>query len=296
MTRRVQVRTLAVAIVAVAATVAGCTTNPPPGGNTWSLSANQITSVQSSGDWPITFWDDDAAEEPYLVHLSLRIKLGEPIAITTDASSIYANGGAYICKISQGETCAGVPGDGPSFGGLNAPDLLDLAMGAPLELVGTVDFLFERDALIPVGIVGVLQGVTQIINAALPAVLGSGGIPSDAEGIIALLGAVLPGVVTTVLGVIGSVLGNLLGADEMIGISPIFFIAVGGTLAGIIRGVLPSLLDLVELALAQQPDSPFPNGLPVSIGVLGDGPTVRYGSTTEAPFKAFDVTYGWSVS
>jgi hypothetical protein len=289
-------RSVAVAVLAVAALVAGCTTNPPPGGRSWHLTAREVASVQSAGDWPITFWDPDTAEEPYLVHLSLRIKLGEPLEITTGASSIYSNGGQTICKLSQGQTCAGVPGDGPRFNGLNAPDLLDLSMGADLEIVGTVDFLFERDALIPVGIVGLLQGVTQIINAALPTILGSGGIPSDPQGIIDLLSSVLPGVLTTVVGAVGTILGNLAGGDEMIGIAPILFIAVGGTLAGILRNVLPSILDLVEVALAQQPDNPFPNGLPITLGIVGDQPRVRYGSATESPFKVFDVKYGWTVS
>jgi hypothetical protein len=277
---------------------AGCTTNPPAEGRTWSLAADSITSVQSAGDPAsgFTFWDNDAAEEPYLVHLGIRVTLGEPVAVTTSVRSTYSDGGRYICKISQGQTCPGLPGDGPRFNGLNAPDLLDLAMGAKFELVGTVDLLFERDALIPVGIVGLLQGVSDIINAALPAVLGSGGVPSDAQGIIDLLGAVLPGVITTVVGAVGAVIGNLAGADELIGVSPIFYIAVGGTLAGIIRNVLPSLLDLVELALSQQPNNPFPNGLPLSINVLGDRTRVRFGNGTQAPFKLFDVTYRWSVA
>ncbi len=296
-TRRRTLRGVVPALAVIALLAAGCTTNPPPGGRNWTLAAEQITSVQSAGDpaGSFTFWDPDAAEEPYLVHLGIRITLGEPVAVHTQVSSTYSDGGRYICKISQGETCPGIPGDGPRFGGLNNPDLLDLAMGADLELVGSLELLFERDALIPIGVVGLLQGVSQVINAALPAVIGSGGIPSDPQAIIGLLSSVLPGVVTTVVGAVGAVIGNLAGADELIGIAPIFYLGVGGTLAGILKNVLPSLLDLVELALAQQPDNPFPDGLPVTIKVLGERARVRFGNGTQAPFKLFDVTYGWSV-
>lgn len=281
--------------VALATIAAGCTTNPPAAGNQYIYKALAVTAVTTPGDSPITFWDNDSAEEPYLVHLALRIKLNAPIAISLDASSSYSNGGQYICKINQGETCPGLPNDGPIFSGLKTPDLMDLATGAPFELVGSVDFLYERDALIPIGIIGLLQGVAQVANAALPTLLGAGGIPSDAEGIIAFLGKLLPGIVSVIVGAVGSVLGNLIGADELLGLSPMFFISVGGALASIIRGVLPSLLGLVNFALAQQKPNPFPNGLPISIGVVGDGPTVRYGSATQVPFRVYDVRYGWDI-
>jgi len=289
------IRVAVVGLVAIATVAAGCTTNPPAAGNQFIYKATAVTAVTTPGDYPITFWDNDSAEEPYLVHLAIRIKLNAPIAISLQAISSYSNGGQYICKINQGETCSGLPNDGPVFSGLKTPDLLDLATGAPFELVGSVDFLYERDALIPVGIVGLLQGVAQIANAALPTLLGAGGIPSDAAGIIDFLGALLPGIVSVIVGAVGTVLGNIVGADELIGLSPMFFLSVGGSLASIIRGVLPSLLNLVTFALSQQTPNPFPNGLPLSIGVVGDGPTVRYGSATEAPFRVYDVTYGWDI-
>lgn len=275
------------------ALVAGCTTSPPPGGQTFTFQANQVSAVVAPYDFTANPFDDIANEEPFLIHLGLRLKLNEPVAVVSFVQSTHPN---PICTIAEGQTCPGIPGDGATFSGLQLPDLLDLATGSPFEIVGSVEFLMERDALIPIGLVGILQGVTQLINAALPSIIANGGLPSDASGLIAFLGSVLPGVITTVVGFVGQAIGSLIGADQMIGVSPAFFLAVGGTLAGIIRGALPTLLGLVNFALSQQNPNPFPNGLPLIIGVVGDGPRIRYGSATADPFRVYDVDYGWTVS
>jgi len=295
-TQRRTMRLVIIAVVALAAVGASCTTMPPPGGTTYVFQATSVNAEKTPGDWPPTFWDNDAAEEPYLVHLGLRIKLNAPIAVTTSASSIYNNGGQVICKINQGETCPGVPLDGPVFPGLQLPDVLDLANGSNFEIVGAIEFLFERDALIPIGIAPFLAGLSELINAALPPIIANSGVPSEPQALLAFLGALLPGIFTTIGGVIGAVLGNLIGADELFGVAPVLFIAVGGVLASILRSSLPTLLNLITFALAQQTPNPFPNGLPFGIGVVGDGPTLRFATEPAAdPTRIYNVSYGWTT-
>lgn len=281
---------VAVVLVVLAALLGGCTTSPSPQGQTVRLQATRITNVSQAGDWPLTFWDPDSIEEPYLVHLGLRLTLSAPVTVSTFVSSTYSQDGAYIGKVGPGESLDIAAGDGATFTGVQLPDVADLGSGSKLEILGSIEFLMERDQLIPIGIVNVLQGVSDLINAALPPILGSGGIPSTAQGIFDLIGAVLPGVVSTVLGIVGSVIGGLGGGDQLIGVSPQFFIAVGGGLGSFLSSVLPSLISLVNFALSLQNPNPFPDGLPLGIGVVGSGAQVRFG---KAPSSVYDVGYGW---
>ena len=82
-------------------------------------------------------------------------------------------------------------------------------------------------------------------------------------------------------------LGAILGADQIIGFAPMFFFAVGGTLAEILKATLPSLLVLINQYLMSQPDSPFPNGLPVTLGVMGQVAGLEFGSEFQSPFTHY---------
>ncbi len=298
-TKRRRIPTLAtISLLTVAFVAASCSTMPPPEGSTFVFQAFSVNAVKTPGDWPVTFWDGgdgDPSEEPYLVHLGLRIKVNEPVSILTSASTIYNNGGQTICKITQGQTCNGVPGDGPIFYGLKLPDILDLAMGTSnFELVGSIEFLYERDALIPIGVGGLLDGVTQLINAALPTVLSNSGVPTDPQALLAFLGTLLPGIFTTIFGVLGAVLGSLIGADELFGTAPVLYIAVGGVLASILRTSLPSLLNLIEFAASQQNPNPLPDGLPFQLGVVGDITTIPFATPpADNPTRIYNVSYVW---
>jgi hypothetical protein len=286
------VRTLSLVAAVSFALIAGSCTNPgPTGGYTLTLKATQISNESFVGDWPTTFWDPDSAEEPYLVHMGLRISL-DPINVTTTVKSTYLNGGSFIGKVGAGESIP-VPGtDGITWSGVQLPDVADLANGAPLEILGSVEFLFDRDQLIPLGIANVLAGVSDAINAALPPILANGGIPSSPQGIIDLLSAVLPSVFTVVVGAVQAVVGNLTGSDTFFGFQPVMFVAVGGGLGDVLQGALPSVMNLVNAALKALPDSPLPNGLPLSLGVARHGINVRFG--TPPATSQYKVRYGWS--
>ncbi len=287
-----RISTLAAVMVASISMLAASCTNPsPPGGRQMIFEATKIDTVSFVGDFPTTFFDSDAAEEPYLAHLGLRLKLNEPIAISTFVSSTYLNDGAFIGKTTAGSSLDITPGDGAQFSGIQLPDVFDLANGAPFEILGSVEFLMERDQLIPLGLPQLLQAVSVTINAALPTILANQGLPSDAQGIVTFLGNILPSVFGVIASAIGLALGNLAGGDQLLGVSPDIFIAVGGTLAGIIQGALPSLLSLVNAVLAQQNPNPFPNGLPFTIGVVGQGVRTRYG--TAPGTSVYDVLYHW---
>lgn len=278
----------------VAALLAGCTNPPPAGGFTLAYGATSITNVTFVPDWPPTFWDPDIEEEPYLVHLGLRIKVTEPIAISTQVRSTYFNNGQYIGKIGAQGTLP-MAGDGVGWGGAQLPDLLDLINGVPFELFGTIEFLLERDQLIPVGFVNLLDGVSQILNAALPTILRNGGaLPTSVDGILAFLGDVLPGVFATILGAVGTIIGQIGGGDQLIGFTPQIFMGFGGNLGGFISDNIPTLLQIINFVLSQQNPNPFPNGLPIGLGVVGRGTAPVFGTAPNT--STYQVVYGWQIT
>jgi hypothetical protein len=287
-----RLRTLAVVTAVSFALVAASCTNPgPAGGYKLTFKASKITNTSFKGDWPLTFWDPDKAEEPYLVHMGLRIAL-DPVKITTSVRSTYLNGGNFIGKVGDGQTI-NVPGtDGLTWSGVQLPDTVDLANGAPLEILGSIEFLFERDQLIPLGVANVLSGVSDAINAALPPLLGGGGDLSSPQAVLDLLSAVLPAIFTVVAGAVQAAIGSLTGADPFLGFQPVIFIAVGGGLGDFLKGALPALMNLVNAALKAQPDSGFPDGLPLSIGVARQGLGIRFG--TAPATSEYKVQYAWS--
>ena len=275
----------------VALLAASCTTNPAAAGNTFRVQAVKIVNIAQVGDSGCCFWDPNAAEEPYLVHLGLRVNLSTtPVQVSTFVTSNYENGGAWIATMGPHDVVDITTPEGPVFAGVQLPDIVDLNNGYRLELLGSVEMLLERDQLIPIGVVGILQGVTQLINAALPPILANGGVPSTAQGILDLLSAILPGAVATIVGIIGAGIGQLFGSDELIGVSPQLFLAVGGGLGSFLTASLPSIINLINFALTLQTPNPFPNGLPVSLGVVGGSSYAEY---SDFPGRRYGVHYGW---
>ncbi|HKY16843.1 MAG TPA: hypothetical protein VJM33_18090, partial [Microthrixaceae bacterium] len=88
MRHRRQVRlTVAGAVIAIALVAGGCTNPAPPGGNSVALHVLQLTSLKQNETFPTQWWEQppfapyDVDDEPYLVHMGIRIKLNEPIRI-----------------------------------------------------------------------------------------------------------------------------------------------------------------------------------------------------------------------
>ncbi|HKY16631.1 MAG TPA: hypothetical protein VJM33_17025, partial [Microthrixaceae bacterium] len=256
-----------------------------------------LTSLKQNETFPTQWWEQppfapyDVDDEPYLVHMGIRIKLNEPIRIETNAASVESSG-RYMCDILEGQTCQAPADDGVPFYGVYYPDVLDLANGSqPFELIGSVEVMFEKDSPpgATLGVTAFFQGLTSLLNAAImPLLLNGGTFPTDPQGLINFLSVVLPPVLATLIAFIGTnVLGAILGADQIIGFAPMFFFAVGGTLAAILKATLPSLLVLVNQYLAQQPNSPFPDGLPITLGVMGQVAELEFGAEFQTPFTHY---------
>lgn len=280
-----------VAILATSLLAVGCTTNPPADGTTMTLEATRITNTHFTPNWPPTLWmPNPDVQQPFLVHLGLRLTLTPTVQVHTFVTSTYLNGGATMGDVAANQSKPLPPGDGVVFGGVKLPDTFDLAAGVPFEIFGSVELLLERKQLIPLGVANLLQGVSEVINQALPPILANGGLPSDPAQLLDFLGQLLPGVLTTIGGAVAAVVGSLTGGDQLVGFSIPLFLGVGGGLGSFLGGALPGLVDLVNFVLSLQDPNPFPGGLPFSLGVVGSTPAVSYGTL---PGSTYTVNYGW---
>jgi hypothetical protein len=129
--------------------------------------------------------------------------------------------------------------------------VIQIAQGAPVEILGTFDVMYERDQLFPGGPIDLWKSVANVLKVVLNDTLAQGALPDSPEAIAALIGDVFSQAIGVVGGVVGSIIGGIGGAPDEI--------------------VLPSVIGLVNTAISSQPNSPFPNGLPIQIGVVSAG-------------------------
>jgi hypothetical protein len=282
-------------MLAVAVLSVGCSNPSPPGGRQFIYEATKITSIKQNECNP-TFFDPNCADEPFLEHIGVRITLSQPENVILHAASTYDNGGQFICELTQGNSCPGIPGDGITFGHVYLPDVVELNQGEPFEIMGMIDLMMERDQIIPFGITNVIEGIVGLINDALPTILANnGGLPSDAQGILNFIQTILPPLLGTILSIIGANIASALSGttDQLIGWMPMLYIAVGGQLASLFEQILPTLVQLIEAFLINEPNSPLPQGLPIQLGVLGQLDSVWYGAVYTDPFTEYRVDYEW---
>jgi hypothetical protein len=247
---------------------------------TWSNAATTFHNVKASNEWGNG--DYDRYDEPYLMRVAFRVTTGVAGSAQAWLVSDYPN---IICKTEDGTrpltgTAVRGPKDCPistrmgtvEFPNLQLPDVIQIAQGAPVEILGTFDVMYERDQLFPGGPIDLWKSVANVLKVVLNDTLAQGALPDSPEAIAALIGDVFSQAIGVVGGVVGSIIGGIGGApDEIVSIAPSIYLAVGGNFAGLLRNVLPSVIGLVNTAISSQPNSPFPNGLPIQIGVVSAG-------------------------
>ncbi len=294
--RRLSVVGAVAIVVALAVVSVGCSNPQPSSGRNVAFVASTITNIKQNEHSGPNFWDNDNYDEPYMAHLGIRINLTGATTVHVWAQSSYNNNGQYICKFQQGQTCNGIPGDGAAFVKTFQPDFVELSKGVPLELLGTVDFSFERDQLIPFGLANALTSIAQTVEAALPTILAHGGaLPTDPQGLVNFLEKILPPAIGTIISIVAGNIGAAIGgdSDDLIGYEPFLFLSVGGQLRSLLVTILPTLLQLVTLYLKSQPKSPLPDGIPAVIGIQGQRESWEYGKADVQPRTVYRVNYSW---
>lgn len=222
----------AVATMLVASLIAGCTL-PGPAARTWKIKPVSIKVVDVE--------DGDAGDEPYVIQLGFRSKLGVAGSSgTTFASQCYSRQLPAIDSGSNGTTLNVPPGSAditfPEAQNLDIGDIL--LNNAPFEIFGTMSFVMERDVWLFTEscamsdiIKNVLSGV---IRDALNLLIAASPVPPTQEQLINLILSHLGDFLGLLPGLIIATLEGLGNPDDILGIAVQIHLPTTGTLAGLI--------------------------------------------------------------
>jgi hypothetical protein len=258
----------------VASTALLATACPPPASSTpvtWTFKATQVTVNDSQDEVRDPIFGTcinfigGCSDEPYIINVNFRTKIGVPNSTQTFISGGRGNGPGGV---GAGSTVAltGAQQSTATFSNVIGLDVLDLAdSNNHLEVLGTYSFVLEEDEI---GVGSAATGTAAVLKDALNATLAAGTLPSDASLILDLI-------LDNIGSAFGIVAGNLptfgLGDDVMGGGMFIGIAAKGG------------LADIINSSIAS---TPFPS---ISIPVVELPPDItRGGFYTLSGSKSFN--------
>lgn len=226
---------IAATVVAALSVLAASCTLPTPASRTWKVKAISVEVVDQN--------DYDAGDEPYVIQLGFRSKLGVPNSADAFVVS-QCNSGAGMPATDVGTPGTVVPIP-PGGADIVFPEAKNLDIGdvlletAPLEIFGTMSFVMERDVLIGT------CAWTETINNVLPGILrdslnlliGQSPIPPTEQQLVDLVVGLLDDFVAAIPGAIAITI-------EGVGASPDDLLGVALQIHLPTAGVFTNLLDL----------------------------------------------------
>jgi len=208
--------------------LAACTPPEAPAVPTtnWKFETNTVR-VNNSQDKVCVLVCVNTHDEPYSLNIAFRVKVGQP----GSAQTFVVEGNAHN-DVGEGQTYTmqGSERARTNFAGVQMVDLLDLAMGAKLEVVGVWTWAMEEDFI---GVNSAANTVADAVKAALNSTVAATSLPSDANQIVStLLSAVGIGGAFTIL---GTTLLRITGLqDDAVGSRMYIGLGVRGDLGNII--------------------------------------------------------------
>jgi hypothetical protein len=262
-------RSIAIVVAALAGlsvVAASCTppAGPPP--RDWVVRPVSIT-VQDQED-------TDAGDEPYVIQVGFRSKLGVAGSTDVDVASQCRSGALPANDAGRvGTTVAVPPGSADiRFDDVTNLDVGDLALGlAPLEIIGTLAFVTERDGIFAsCAITDLLDNsLTPLLTDALELLIASQPVPPTQEQLIALITDNISSLLGVIGGLIAAVLEGLGNPDDIIGIAAQIHLPTAGTFTDLLAGAfqVAGLFD-PDLAIGVLPLDDLGSGIKIRVGAL----------------------------
>ncbi|MBX7071091.1 MAG: hypothetical protein K1X38_17040 [Microthrixaceae bacterium] len=234
-------------LVATSLMATACPEAPPYGGPpvaTRTFMATTVTVNSSNDGWNIACWE--GCDEPRSLNVGFRVKIG--VANSASGQSVYgANPWPGLVQQGPAEpdgshTFINHPQNGDqrgtlTFSNIAMPDLLDLAQGAPVEIVGVWAWKVEDDGVLSVPPTALASAAATAIASVLNSTLATSTMPAP-EGIVGLITSALGnvGFFNTVWAGITAILPGFT-VDDIVGSAMYVGVGSSGTLASIIDGV-----------------------------------------------------------
>jgi hypothetical protein len=263
-------------LVMVVAVVGACAAPPTP--TDWKVSPVSITVHDGE--------DGDAGDEPYVIQVGFRSKVGVPGSSDTSiASQCYAQALPANDAAPNGTTVAVPPGAADVvFPGVENLDIADLAAGtSAFEVIGTLSFVMERDGIfegcavsdaLQSALLGVLEDALELLIASSP-------VPPTTEQLVDLIVANLGDFIEAAGSLIGAVLEGLGNPDDVIGVGAQIHLPTKGGLTDLVNGAL-DLAGLFAPGLEDGfiPIDELPSAIKIRVGTLSSS-TATFRFTTD---------------
>ncbi len=271
------------ALLVVTAMLAAACTVGGPAPTDWKVKPVSIQVVKDE--------DRDGGDEPYVIQLGFRSKLGVANSSSAALSSqCYTHGLPANNAAPMGSTIAIPAGKADvSFPQAQNLDIGDVLLKtAPLEIFGTLTFVMERDGIFADGcaisdalksaLVGVLRDALNLLIAASP-------VPPTQEQLINLIVSHLGDFLSSVGSIIGSIIEGLGNPDDIMGVGVQILLPTAGAFTDLLNTAF-AIGGLFEPGLEHGfiPVDGLPNTVKIKVGSLipstatfdFDGPTGHY--------------------
>ena len=254
------------AIAGLAVVAASCTppAGPPP--RDWVVRPVSIT-VQDQED-------TDAGDEPYVIQVGFRSKLGVTGSTDVTVASQCRSGALPAADVGRVGATVPVPAGSADIrlDDVTNLDVGDLALGlAPLEVIGTLAFVTERDGIFAsCAITDLLDSsLTPLLSDALELLIASQPVPPTQEQLIALITDNISSLLGVIGGLIAALIEGLGNPDDIIGIAAQIHLPTAGAFTDLLNGAfqVAGLFD-PDLALGVLPLDDLGSGIRIRVGSL----------------------------
>ena len=237
MKRTSRLRLLTVAILSAFGLLAAACAPPAPGGGPapvdWSFKGTSMT-VSNVQDEVCVFFCVNTEDEPYLMTVAFRVKIGEP-----GSAQAWVVKGSNLNGMEEGETSALTGGQQGkvNFPGIVPLDLLNaLNPSNKMEIVGTYTWAAEEDLIDSLS--AGAGGVASIFKDALNDIVASSELPTEPDALIQLVLDLLFNNIGSAFKVILSNIPCLGLCDDVLGGRVYVGLGATGVLGSTIDGLL----------------------------------------------------------
>jgi len=255
-----------VIIAVIGALLATACTPGGPAPSQWRVSAKSITVHQEE--------DLDGGDEPYVMQLGFRSKLGVPGSSSASFASQCHNQALPGNNAAPNGTTLQVPAGAADvyLPDVQNLDLGDLVLGtAPFEIIGTLSFVAERDGIFAGCAVSDLlnSALVPTLRDALELLIANSPVPPTQDELIALIVDNLGNFLSAAASLIGAVIEGLGNPDDIIGIAAQIHLPTTGALTGLITtGLQIGGLFAPGLEQGFIPIDGLPSALLIKVGPL----------------------------
>lgn len=253
----------AIGLIATLALFASACTIPAPAQRTWKVKPVSIKVIDKE--------DADPGDEPYVIQLGFRSKLGVPNSSSAFMVSQCRTPGALpAANAGTPGTVVPIPAGSadvtfPAVQNLDVGDVL--LETAPLEIFGTLTFAMERDGVFDGSCIVTDMLETVLVGTmrdALDLLIADADTPPTQEALINLIVDHLGDFVSLIPGLIGAAIEGLGNPDDILGVAAQIHLPTAGAFTDLLKFGL-TIAGLDNGAIESED---LPSSLKVRIGSL----------------------------